>query len=619
MATRTAKLRVELDGEKQYKAAIAEINRESKTLGAEMKKLSAEYKGNESSVEALTKKQTLLDRARLESKAKVEETRKQLDSWKAALERVREEQGASSEEYKQAQKKVQEYEYALANAETQELELENAIRENNDALEDSEKALDKTGDAAEETGGKTKTLGDYVSDLAGQFGIKLPDGLKKSLDGMKTFSAGTVAAVGAVTAAVAAAVKGYKQLFELTTEQAKAADELLTRSMRTGLDTTLLQQLDYSSAFLDFDGIDQSLNKLILSMDKAREGAGAQAEAFAELGVSVKNADGSLRDSWEVFLETIDALGNMNDQEEAAIIANELFGKSYQDLKPLIAAGSQELQHFADEAVETGYVLEESGVKILAEVDDAVEKNRLQWEGLKNQLALQFAPVAKDTFETFGDLMKKAGDALVESRLIENAGLFLQGLLNVADAGSSLASMMPSWLNPIQQVSNALRGLAAVLAMISDYMDAVNSLMHMDFNGVKTALGWNASSGQLSHLQQVRYGNDWTYSNGSWTTRSSYSNAAGYDSSKGLWYDQHGNYIYGYNASGNDNWRGGLTWVGEAGPELVSLPRGSQIYSAQDSRNMGGGQVININVNGIQQLDEIVSWYESRRVRGRMA
>ena len=39
MATRTAKLKIELDGEKQYKAAIAEINRENKTLGEQMKKL----------------------------------------------------------------------------------------------------------------------------------------------------------------------------------------------------------------------------------------------------------------------------------------------------------------------------------------------------------------------------------------------------------------------------------------------------------------------------------------------------------------------------------------------------------------------------------------------------
>jgi hypothetical protein len=78
-------------------------------------------------------------------------------------------------------------------------------------------------------------------------------------------------------------------------------------------------------------------------------------------------------------------------------------------------------------------------------------------------------------------------------------------------------------------------------------------------------------------------------------------------------------YGFGINAAGTDNWRGGLTWVGESGPELVSLPRGSQIYSNQESRGMGGGQYITINVQGIQQLDEVVRWYESRRVVGRMA
>lgn len=33
----------------------------------------------------------------------------------------------------------------------------------------------------------------------------------------------------------------------------------------------------------------------------------------------------------------------------------------------------------------------------------------------------------------------------------------------------------------------------------------------------------------------------------------------------------------GYSANGTDYWRGGMTWVGERGPELVNLPRGSQV------------------------------------------
>jgi hypothetical protein len=42
----------------------------------------------------------------------------------------------------------------------------------------------------------------------------------------------------------------------------------------------------------------------------------------------------------------------------------------------------------------------------------------------------------------------------------------------------------------------------------------------------------------------------------------------------------------GHNAGGTNNWRGGLTWVGEGGKELVNLPRGSQIIPAGLSRAM---------------------------------
>ena len=56
MATRTIKARVEIDGEKQYKQALAELNSGNKVLASEMRKLQAEYKGNADSVEFLNKK-----------------------------------------------------------------------------------------------------------------------------------------------------------------------------------------------------------------------------------------------------------------------------------------------------------------------------------------------------------------------------------------------------------------------------------------------------------------------------------------------------------------------------------------------------------------------------------
>lgn len=55
----------------------------------------------------------------------------------------------------------------------------------------------------------------------------------------------------------------------------------------------------------------------------------------------------------------------------------------------------------------------------------------------------------------------------------------------------------------------------------------------------------------------------------------------------------------GKNANGTQNWRGGPTWVGERGPELVNLPRGSQVIPAHRAQNMGGsGVIVNVDARG---------------------
>lgn len=43
---------------------------------------------------------------------------------------------------------------------------------------------------------------------------------------------------------------------------------------------------------------------------------------------------------------------------------------------------------------------------------------------------------------------------------------------------------------------------------------------------------------------------------------------------------------FGENASGTGFWRGGLTWVGENGPELINLARGAQVFPAGKSRRI---------------------------------
>ncbi len=53
----------------------------------------------------------------------------------------------------------------------------------------------------------------------------------------------------------------------------------------------------------------------------------------------------------------------------------------------------------------------------------------------------------------------------------------------------------------------------------------------------------------------------------------------------------------GANANGTSGWRGGLSWVGERGPELVSMPRGAQVLSNRESMNMMGGAAQRVHLD----------------------
>lgn len=451
-------------------------------------------------------------------------------------------------------------------------------------------SMESLAQSNQSLGSSAGKLGDQVKDLSGKLGINLPEGAAQALNGLNGFSAGTVAAMGAAAAGVAAMIKVCKELHEITLQAAADADELITQSMVTGLSTETLQQWKYAENLIDVSvsTMTGSLSKLTRAMYDAQTGNKAAAETFAALGVSITDSSGHLRSAEDVFYDVIDALGGVENQTERDALAMEVMGRSAQELNPLILQGSDALRELAAEAEATGYVLDESQIQKLGEVDDAYQRMQLQIEATKKELAVEFAPASKAAMETFGDVVEKAGKILVDTHLIENIGAIVQGVMGIIDATTSFTGSIPGWMNPIEKFSNALRGLAIVASTVADFMTVMGGL-----------LPWNWGSGMVK--QGLGMGDTESY-----TQRILNYNR-----------DTSGSLLNAYNAGGNDNWRGGLTWVGEAGPELVALPRGSQIYSNQESRDMGG-QVININVQGIQQLDEIVGWYESRRVRERM-
>lgn len=610
MATRTAGAKVVLDGENEYKQALTSLNDGNRVLASEMKKLQAEYKGNSDSVEFLTKKGDLLNRQLLDQKEKVEVMRQALEN--------------AAKKYGEGSEQAMKWQTELNNAEATQYNLQHAIEENNQAIENQGNVWGK--------------VGEIMEDLAGKMGIKIPDGAKKALSGMEGMSAGTVAAMTAAVTAVAALVKAVTELHEMTIQTAADVDELVTSSMTTGIATKTLQEMKYAEELIDVsvDTISGSLTRLTRNMADANSGSEEMAAKFAALGVSITDATtGQLRPAEDVFYELIDALGNIQNQTERDAAAMDILGKSAQELNPLILQGSGALKDLAAEAEAAGYVLDESQIKKLAEVDDSYQRVQLTMEALRKQMSADFAPASKEAMDLFSNLVTKAGAALERSGLITNLASIITSLVDILETGADIASGIPGFNNQLSVLKVTLGAVAQFVALIADAADVVGGLFQVitgsgggrmaGLERIGNAMGFGKSSGTLSNWQSVYMQQSGTYDqyqefHANMRGESTH-DGLGFDSATGQYYDlKTGNYVYGHNAGGTENWRGGLTWVGEGGPELALLPRGSRVYDAQESKDFGNVYIekVVIDAKNIKEMNDVVKIFSDAKVKARM-
>ena len=149
--TQNIKTRLSFDGETEYKAACKEIGDNLKLLNSEMKLVTAEYKDNADSIEALKAKQDILGRTYDEQAKRVRETEEALEKCKKAT-------GENSAESKKLEATLNYQKIALVNT-------SNALKENEEALEKAEHAADGLGEEIEESGKQAEDAGEKFSGL----------------------------------------------------------------------------------------------------------------------------------------------------------------------------------------------------------------------------------------------------------------------------------------------------------------------------------------------------------------------------------------------------------------------------------------------------------------------
>lgn len=593
MAQRKISAKLELTGEQAYKNAVKEINSSLRVLNSEMKLTSAEFAENADSVEALRAKYDVQERQALTLREKIETLEKALRD--------------SAQAYGEADERTKSWQVSLNNTQAEAAQLGNAMdatAEQIQALESAEEgaqdSTEKLSDKMQDAEPQTTALGDAVGTVSGKLGVDLPDGATKALNGLGGVSAGAVAAAGAVAGLVVAAVKAKKALDEMTLESGQRAEELLKLSSVSGVAADKLQKFQYAGDFIGVssDALADSLKDLTKNMSDAANGNEEYAEKFDNLGVSITETDGSLRDSYDVFLDVIDALGEMGNKTERDAAAMGLINESAQQLNPLIEAGTDALRAYGDEAERMGAVLSEDDLEALKAVDDAQNQLKKTQEAVTDQISLQYAPHMEKALNKSAELVEKLGSKLVESGIVDSFGQLLEFSVELFEPIEALASVA------IPMLGTALDGLRGTVAWILDAKDALVGMLTLDFSKIGVAMGYGMNTtGEMSHMQQWKYGNQ-RASAGGWVQDAS-----------GKWVAN------GYNAGGTDNWRGGWTRVGESGPETVYLPQGAQIATAQESRGEHATVVIQnmtVDASSLRSMQDIIDFFDNLERYSRM-
>ena len=571
MATQPIKTRFELDGEKEYKAAVSEINASLRVLNSEMKLVSEQFKNNDKSVEALTASSDVLSRQILTQKEKIE-------ALQAALKN-------SAERYGEADARTKRWQTSLNNAQAELVKMERELKANSDAMEKNNEDLSNLDEGFDDTIGSGKGLGDVLDALTGKLGINLPEGATSTLNSMVSLGGELTVLIGAFAAAAVAVVEVEKALANLTLEQAAAAGEIQDVAMQTGLSTEAVQRYQYACDMIgvSFDTVASSQAKMIRSMADVQSGSETAAATWNQLGIEVMNADGSLRDAQEVFLEVIDVLGQIENATQRDAVSMEIFGRSAQDLNPLIVQGTDAFQAFYDEASDVKDILTDVQLETLAGLDDEMHRVEARFESGANSMALKFTPALQEFYEKTSEGIKGIEEDFAASGLVTVFGSLLELVTALSPAFDNLGEILKACSPVFYGIALVIAGIADGIKVIELAVSSIINLLKLDFSGAVE--DWRAIGGTL-------FGGD------NATTRV-------FESM--------------YNASGDWNFPGGVTWVGENGPERVFLPRGSVIQSAQESaRSAGDVYYVTLSLREISELSDIARLARDRRRKTRM-
>ena len=274
-------------------------------------------------------------------------------------------------------------------------------------------------------------------------------------------------------------------------------DQLAKTSERLGFTVEELQKFEYVAdlAGVSSENFVKGMKKLSEASVEAVGGTESQVKAFRALGISVKNADGSIKSSQELLLAMADRFAESGKRELSAsqkiYAAQKLLGKSGADMITVLNQGSEAIKAQMDELVSLG-IIDKKQAEESALYRDEVGKLNRAINHLSISVASDLFGPMTESVKYLTDYLKNNRETLVKTiqpfinKIPEMAETFTKALPEILDAFAKIAGGA-KWVVDFVGIqfpvlAAAVSGvLIPLLAMIVSFCKVVKSVFSTAF------------------------------------------------------------------------------------------------------------------------------------------
>lgn len=198
-------------------------------------------------------------------------------------------------------------------------------------------------------------------------------------------------------------------IIALTVKGLKAVDTMAKLAQNIGASVKSIQVLRHMATLggVSIEKMDKSMAKMVKNVGESAMGIGTATDALKELGLNATDLE---KMSPEVMFGVLaDEINKLPTAARRASVAYDIMGRAGQELLVTMKGGSAGISAMTKKLESLGVIIGDKQAQMVEKANDAWADIGLVWQGLSQQLAVEFAPILTTIANKIVEFVKNSG------------------------------------------------------------------------------------------------------------------------------------------------------------------------------------------------------------------